>query len=291
MVTNYPNGLQSQGVLFPGVTGGNIYFADLEDGKAGNDGTSVVRPVSTVDLAVDKARAGNDDIISLMGSGAVTSATGPDGANPANSGVTLDKEGIKLVGLPDLNSPLGARPRITGTDTDCIEIAESKISIQGIRIGCVESAYAGGNPMCGIKVTGARYQLCLRNIQIQLDAPTGDHGNTGVGIAGSVNNSLIEQIHIRGVHTANTGILTFAGQGSTARNIMRDVYMTGLMTMGYKNGDSTDDTHEKFHFGPGLATGYEIVGATSTMSNYYTAATLAESVSGTSKNGDEHALS
>jgi len=277
--TNFTKGITSQGVPFPGITSGNVYFVK-EGGSDSADGKSIETARASIDSAMNLVTDGNGDIIYVIGGLSVTTA------------VTVDKEDTHIIGIPSMDSPTGGRPRLLATDCDGFIIAASKIHIENIRIYVRESAYAGGAPLCGIKVTGTRFHNCIRNVFIQLDAPTGSHGAMGIGISGALANSTIEDVMIQGVHTANSGIATYAsGSSRSTLNVIRNCKLVGLMSIGLNFQISSDDVISGMFFGPGLGTGFRVVGTTSVVYDYYTAAATAEGATGTSINGDAHALS
>lgn len=105
-LTNFPNGITSFGVPVIGGVGGipftgNYYFVDPANGADGNEG-SVELPLATLDGALDKCTAGNNDVVILIGDGATT--------NTARLSATLtwDKNATHLIGI---TAPTGVAQR------------------------------------------------------------------------------------------------------------------------------------------------------------------------------------
>jgi hypothetical protein len=77
-LTNFPNGVSSFGIpVLPGVPvpfSGNYYFVDPVHGSNGNQGTNIDRPFATLYYALSKCTSGNNDVIFLIGNGAVSGA-------------------------------------------------------------------------------------------------------------------------------------------------------------------------------------------------------------------------
>lgn len=125
--TNFPNGITSLGMPVIGsgtipATNGNYFFVSSVTGSAGNDGTNMSTPYSTIVVALTQCVAANNDVIVVL----------PGHAETLTSATTLGlaKSGVSIVGLGN-----GAfRPTITlGTvATTTIAVSAANISITNI---------------------------------------------------------------------------------------------------------------------------------------------------------------
>jgi hypothetical protein len=96
-LTNFPNGISSQGVpVLPPmgpVTTGSVFFvcnATNANGSDGNAGTSPDKPFSTVDYAIGRCAAGKGDVIYVMPGHAETVTA---------TSIALDVAGVQVIGL------------------------------------------------------------------------------------------------------------------------------------------------------------------------------------------------
>jgi hypothetical protein len=71
-LTNFPNGISSQGVPVSGngipATKGNVFFVDYGSGSDGNSGKSINKAFKTLSYAVSRCVTNNFDVICLVGS-------------------------------------------------------------------------------------------------------------------------------------------------------------------------------------------------------------------------------
>ena len=110
-LTNFPNGITSFGVPVLGGIGGlpftgNWWFVDPVNGLDGNSGLSPNQALQTLYQAVNKAEAGNNDVVVLMSDGATagTARLSLAGAQSINSAATSgvlnwNKNALHLIGV------------------------------------------------------------------------------------------------------------------------------------------------------------------------------------------------
>ena len=110
-LTNFPNGISSFGVPVLGGIGGlpftgNWWFVDPLTGLDGNSGLSTTQPLQSLYQALNKATAGNNDVIVLIGNGGTTgtarlSTAAAAAINSAATAGTLvwNKAATHLVGI------------------------------------------------------------------------------------------------------------------------------------------------------------------------------------------------
>lgn len=126
-LTNFPNGISSFGMPVVGsgaipATNGNYFFVSSVTGSAGNDGTNMSTPYSTIVVALTQCVAANNDVIVAL----------PGHVETLTSATTLalSKSGVTIQGIGN-----GAfRPTITlGTaNTTTIAVSAANISIDNV---------------------------------------------------------------------------------------------------------------------------------------------------------------
>lgn len=94
--TNFPDGITSMGVPFPGGGGAlpmttKYYFVNSVTGSNGNEGTSPESPFATIDYAIGRCAANKGETIVVMQGHAETVT--------AAGGITADVAGINIIGL------------------------------------------------------------------------------------------------------------------------------------------------------------------------------------------------
>lgn len=112
--TNFPNGVTSFGVPVLGTVGGipltgNFYFCDYVNGSDGNTG-GAEDPLKTITEAYDRAVAGNNDVIFIVGDG------GTDATQRLTETLTWAKDATHLVGIT-APTMIGQRARISTLTT------------------------------------------------------------------------------------------------------------------------------------------------------------------------------
>jgi hypothetical protein len=96
--TNFPDGITSMGVPYPGAGGGvvpftgNYYFCDYANGSDGNTG-GAQDPLKTIERAYNLATAGNNDVIVIIGDGSTTAT------QRLSSTLTWAKDATHLLGM------------------------------------------------------------------------------------------------------------------------------------------------------------------------------------------------
>jgi len=106
-LTNYPNGVSSFGIPMMGGQGltmpGTAYFVDSVNGSDGYAGTSIDKPLKTIEYAYSKTVSGNNDVIYVVGNGTAYSIA---------AAVTWSNTFTHMVGLT-APIPYGNRARLT----------------------------------------------------------------------------------------------------------------------------------------------------------------------------------
>jgi len=106
-LTNFPNGVSSFGIPMMGGQGltmpGTAYFVDSVNGSDGNVGTSLDKPLKTIEKAYSVTKSGNNDVIYVVGNGTAYSLA---------AAVTWSNTFTHMIGLT-APIPYGNRARIT----------------------------------------------------------------------------------------------------------------------------------------------------------------------------------
>jgi len=241
-LTNFPNGISSFGVpVLGGIAGvpftGNYWFVNPATGADGNSGSSPSSPLATLYQALNKAVAGNNDVIVLIGNGASggtarLSLALAQTINPAATSGTLNwnKNAVHLIGVAAPTS-VGQRARIappTGTYTQATFGSANFINVTGA--GCMfanvdvfHGFSTGGTNQIALTDSGGRNAYINCNIQGIADAASAaDAGSrslkiTGAGECTFIGCTIGEDTTARSVANAS---LEFAG--GTPRNTFID---------------------------------------------------------------------
>ena len=210
MITNYPNGVSSFGVVLPGdraYAGGNTYYAIQETdtmypsfvsqyGITYDDGSFSIS--NTIQGAIDKCVADRGDTVIIMGGWTITTA------------ISVDRiYGLRMMGVNPFGTSRGGQAEITynGVGTACV-FSSPKSWLSDITF------YMGGNPMTSSTICLDISQRVfshgvIKNINIRKTAGTDAQG---IAIkAGSPSSSVFEDIQINSVagntNRWQTGIL------------------------------------------------------------------------------------
>ena len=123
MPTNFPTGITSQGFPVPFVVRGTVFYVDSNNGSDTNSGISATKAYATVDKAIGKATANNDDLIVLL----------PGHAENLSSATIfqVDKAGLTFLGLGEGSRiPTFSSTAVGGT----VNIDSADCSIKNIRL-------------------------------------------------------------------------------------------------------------------------------------------------------------
>lgn len=173
-LTNFPNGISSQGVPVlgsgPVFTTGSIYFVDSATGSDGNKGADKTRPFATLDYAVGQCTANKGDYIIVMPNHAET-ITGA-------AGIAFDVAGVSAVGLGSYNQ----RPRflMDGGTTVTAVISAADVSLSNLVFA---SGHADVVACIGVTAVGAS----LDNIEFA-DNTTAENWLTPIKATGTTDN-------------------------------------------------------------------------------------------------------
>lgn len=138
-LTNFPNGISSQGVPVSAggrMTTGSVFFVDSNTGSNGNKGTSSDKPFADIDYAVGRCTANKGDIIYVM-PGHVE-----DLADTSTSGaIDLDVAGISVIGIgsgslqPRIDFNHADSDFFIGADNVTVENMHFEATVTGVKIG------------------------------------------------------------------------------------------------------------------------------------------------------------
>lgn len=203
-LTNFPNGITSFGVPVIGGVGGipftgNYYFVDPANGADGNEG-SVELPLATLDGALDKCTAGNNDVVILIGDGATT--------NTARLSATLtwDKNATHLIGI---TAPTGVaqRARIAPTAGATAFTPMVNVTASGCYFANFSTYHGFGTgttaQICWVDAGGRNY---YENVQFG-----------GMGDAASAADADSRSLKISGTTGENTFVRCTVGLDTVAR--------------------------------------------------------------------------
>ena len=211
-LTKFPNGITSFGVpVLPGnpLTTGSVFWVDSGDGVDSPNYGSYEKPFATIDYAIGKCTASNDDIVYVKPGHAetVSSATG----------LVMDVAGVSVVGLGrgslmptiTLDTAAAATISITAADTMFAGIKLYSDYTGGVTAGITLGAAADGciidgvvftegaatkEYLIGIKITAACNDVIIRNCRY---IGTASGSTTSVISAlGASNNLIIENNYI-----------------------------------------------------------------------------------------------
>lgn len=150
-MTNYTDGVSSYGIPLIGsgpiLTTGDVYFVRSTVGSDGYAGTNE-RPFATLDFALSKCTANNDDVI-ILKAGHSETITGA-------GGITVDKAGVRIVGLGRYD----ARPTflMDGADTVTALFTAANASIEN----CIFKAGHADIAIWGlVTAKGVRIKDCV----------------------------------------------------------------------------------------------------------------------------------
>ena len=243
-LTNFPNGLTSFGVPVLGGIGGlpftgNWWFVNPAGGLDGNAGTSPSQALQTLYQAVNKAVAGNNDVIVLMGDGATAgtarlSLAGAQAINSAATSGTLlwNKAALHLIGIT-APTQIAQRARIappSGTYTQSTFGSGNLVTVSAQ--GCM---FANVSLFHGFS-TGGTNQICWtdtggRNSYVNMDfggmgdaTSAADAGSRSFKLGGAgIGETTFEHCNF-GLDTVTRGAAnaSFEFTGGTPRNIFKD---------------------------------------------------------------------
>lgn len=154
-LTNFPNGISSQGVPVVGATG-NVYFVSSVIGSDGNRGTDTSKPFATINKATSAATASNGDIVYVM-QGHVE-----DLADTSTSGaLNFGTAGVTYIGV----GTGSLRPRIdfNDADSDCL-VSANNVTIENIRFEATVTGVKLGIAI-GAAVTGTTIDGCHLTVE------------------------------------------------------------------------------------------------------------------------------
>ena len=203
-LTNFPNGITSFGVPVIGGVGGipftgNYYFVDPANGADGNEG-SVELPLATLDGALDKCTAGNNDVVILIGDGATT--------NTARLSATLtwDKNATHLIGI---TAPTGVAQRARIAPTAGASAFTPMVNVTAS--GCY---FANFSLFHGFD-TGTTAQICWVDAGVRNYYENVNFG--GMGDAASAASAGSRSLKISGTTGENTFVRCTVGLDTIAR--------------------------------------------------------------------------
>lgn len=240
-LTNFPNGITSFGVPVLGGVGGipftgNYWFVDPVNGLDGNSGKSPSQALQTLYQAHNKATAGNNDVVILMGNGASsgTARLSTAIAQTINSAATTGtlnwtKNALHLVGVT-APSAVAQRARIappTGVYTQATFGSGNLVVVTGA--GCL---FANFSLFHGFS-TGGTNQICWtdtggRNAYWAVDfggmgdaASAADTGSRSLKLGAAGSGETAFQGCSFGLDTVTRGVAnaTIELAGGTPRNL------------------------------------------------------------------------
>jgi hypothetical protein len=243
-LTNFPNGITSFGVPVLGGIGGlpftgDWWFVNPVNGLDGNAGSGPSQALQSLYQAVNKAEAGNNDVVVLMGDGgsagsARLSLAAAQAINPAATSGTLiwNKAALHLIGIT-APTQIAQRARIsvpTGTYTQATFGSGNLVTVSAQ--GCM---FANVSLFHGFS-TGGTNQICWtdtggRNSYTNMDfggmgdaTSAADAGSRSFKLGGTGNGETTFEHCNFGLDTVTRGAAnaSFEFTGATPRNIFKD---------------------------------------------------------------------
>ncbi|MDO8704071.1 MAG: hypothetical protein Q7J84_03915 [Sulfuricaulis sp.] len=208
---------------------GNVFFVDSAVGTDGGDGSTPDTPFATIDYAIGKCTANQGDMIVVLPGHAETTTA-----------ITMDKAGIKIVGLGEGAS----RPAITGDAVaDVITVTSANVLIENLRFvtptaavtalinvaanrvtvrGCVFEL--GANIVDAITITAAGELPVFEDNEVVV---TADGPDSWLKFEGVVDRPIIRRNHIVGTDGTNAfddGVIDFDSVAVTNPVIYDNVF-------------------------------------------------------------------
>lgn len=273
------NGLTSISFV-PSVYGGslpkgNTLYVDMTNGSDLLTGLNWLQAFKTIQKAIDTAVDKAGTIIYVTGSGTGTTST--------TEGVIINKENVHLKAYPPYNNITGCNASISttlgfgGGDANegnfaAINITKSKVSIEGFRITATSVDYPVGIQ----SLTNVNSQLDIRNCKILV---SGTNTGRAIKFRTAASGLTVENCYLYGgaASKMNNGIIFEAG---SANCHFKRIVIANTEGQGIYNAASVGDIYEEIFTLPTCATGVEIVGITSILTN--------SRILGTAKYGAAH---
>ncbi|HEY6861676.1 MAG TPA: hypothetical protein VI358_18065 [Pseudolabrys sp.] len=245
--TNFPNGITSMGVPYPGGGGTlpmaqNYFYVCSVNGSNGNEGTSQDAPFATIDYAIGKCTADKGDVIVVMQNHAETLT--------AAGAIACDVAGVNIIGLgtgtdrPELtfSTSTGASVLITAANVQIANI----VGISGIdgltqpfdirAAGCTLGNFVNG------PVEWQDPDNTKQAVRQVLTTSAADNLNINLNVRGIISGgtSPVNSIRLVGVDTAKI-ILDFYGRASTSVVQFLTTACTNVEIYGYMYNSGVTD--------------------------------------------------
>ncbi len=201
------------------LTFGTIFYVHSGTGSdTANDGRRPEQPYATIATAIGSATANKGDVILVM----------PGHAETVTSSITVNKAGVKIMGLGDGL----VRPSITGNGTiDAINVTAANVTIENIQFPAPSTTAQTAD----INVAAAG---CTIRNTYHIGSQTSKYKVDMITVAATANDLLVEGVRaFNTVDTTNTSWLSL--EAAVARAEIRGCYVAGEFATGVLMDEAT----------------------------------------------------